>query len=88
MLLAKELLHESGSCFVQISDENVHHVRELMDEVFGAENFISLIYFTKTTGGLQAQLLSRATDFLFGMQREVDAIKYRSLSREKLGGAG
>ena len=39
LLLAQELLHESGSCFVQISDENLHHVRELMDEVFGAKNF-------------------------------------------------
>jgi len=43
LLLAKELLHESGSIFVQISDENVHLVRCLMDEVFGVENFVSLI---------------------------------------------
>ena len=43
LLLARELLIESGSIFVQISDENVHHVRELMDEVFGAMNFISVI---------------------------------------------
>jgi len=42
LLLARELLTESGSIFVQISDENVHHVRELMDEVFGKESFISL----------------------------------------------
>ncbi len=45
LLLAKELLHETGSCFVQISDENVHHVRELMDEILGAENFLSQIAF-------------------------------------------
>ena len=50
LLLAKELLTESGSVFVQISDENVHHVREIMDEVFGAENFVSLISY-RTTGG-------------------------------------
>jgi adenine-specific DNA-methyltransferase len=43
LLLAKELLSESGSVFVQISDENLHHVREIMDEVFGAENFISFL---------------------------------------------
>src|SRR5690606_6053923 len=49
LLLARELLHESGSVFVQISDENVHHVREIMDEVFGNENFISIISFMKTT---------------------------------------
>ena len=47
LLLARELLHESGSCFVQISDENMHHVRELMDEVFGAENFVAIITFRK-----------------------------------------
>lgn len=50
LLIAKELLTESGSCFVQISDENVHLVRSLMDEVFGSENFISIITFKKTTG--------------------------------------
>jgi adenine-specific DNA-methyltransferase len=48
LLLARELLTESGSVFVQISDENVHHVRELMDEVLGKSNFVSLITFQKT----------------------------------------
>jgi adenine-specific DNA-methyltransferase len=48
LLLARELLTESGSIFVQISDENVHHVRELMDEVFRKHNFIVSIIFTKT----------------------------------------
>ncbi|MBW1741468.1 MAG: site-specific DNA-methyltransferase [Deltaproteobacteria bacterium] len=48
LLLAKELLHESGNVFVQISDENVHRVRCLMDEVFGDENFISQVSFKKT----------------------------------------
>ena len=50
LLMARELLNESGSVFVQISDENVHHVRELMDEVFGHENFIAEIAFKKTGG--------------------------------------
>src|SRR5438552_9602149 len=50
LLVARELLTPSGSVFVQISDENVHHVRELLDEVFGAENFCSLIAFVKTSG--------------------------------------
>ena len=45
LLVARELLHDSGSCFVQISDENVHLVRCLMDEVFGSANFMSLIVF-------------------------------------------
>src|SRR5438046_4421888 len=50
LLLARELLHESGSVFVQISDENVHLVRNLLDEMFVSKNFISLISYT-TTGG-------------------------------------
>src|SRR5579862_7121567 len=49
LLVARELLTMSGSLFVQISDENVHHVRELMDEVFGAENFVSAINFITTS---------------------------------------
>jgi adenine-specific DNA-methyltransferase len=48
LLLARELLHESGSCFVQISDENLHHVRALMDEVFGADNLAGLVVVRKT----------------------------------------
>jgi adenine-specific DNA-methyltransferase len=50
LLLCRELLAPSGSIFVQISDENLHHVRELMDEVFGAENGLPTIVFRKTTG--------------------------------------
>lgn len=50
MLLARELLHESGSCFVQIGGENVHLVRNLMDEVFGRQNAMPQIVFRKTTG--------------------------------------
>lgn len=49
LLLVRELLSDTGSCFVQISDENVHHVREICDEVFGKENFISQIMFQKTS---------------------------------------
>ena len=50
LTVARELLTESGSCFVQIGDENVHLVRSLLDEVFGSENFVSLITFKKTAG--------------------------------------
>lgn len=50
LLLARELLTESGSVFVQISDENLHHVREVMDGVFGADNCLSVIAFKKTGG--------------------------------------
>src|SRR6185436_3868638 len=50
LLIARELLTPSGSIFVQISDENLHHVREVMDEVFGQENFVSQVVFLKTSG--------------------------------------
>ena len=50
LLVARDLLTESGSCFVQIGDENVHLVRSLMDEVFGPENFVSQIAFATTAG--------------------------------------
>ncbi|HEX9670008.1 MAG TPA: DNA methyltransferase, partial [Thermoanaerobaculia bacterium] len=50
LLVARELLHESGSIFVQISDENLHHLRELLDEIFGSRNLCSLISFKKTSG--------------------------------------
>jgi adenine-specific DNA-methyltransferase len=58
LLLARELLIKSGSIFVQISDENLHHVRELMDEVFGANNSVSDIYYART-GRFATEALSR-----------------------------
>src|SRR5206468_888139 len=57
--LAKDLLTETGSCFIQIGDENVHLVRAIVDEVFGSENFISMISFVKTTGLAQSFLPTR-----------------------------
>ncbi len=63
LIVAKELLTESGSCFVQISDENVHLVRSLMDEVFGSENFVCTICYSKT-GGLGSNLLDSIFDFI------------------------
>ncbi len=78
LLLAKELLHESGSIFVQINDENIHHIREIMDEVFGAENFISTISFQKT-GSLSGKLLASTTDYLLWYAKDKVHIKYKQL---------
>jgi len=83
LLLARELLHESGSIFVQISDENVHHVRELMDEVFGARNFVRLISFAKT-GSMVSNELGRTSDYLVWYARDKEHLKYRQLYFEKL----
>ena len=85
LLLARELLTESGSVFVQISDENVHHVRELMDEVFGAGNFLGLIVFSKTTG-FSGLTLSSVADYLLWYSKDVNQVKYRQLYREKTAG--
>lgn len=64
LLLARELLAPSGSIFVQISDENLHHVREVLDEVFGAENFVSVITF-RTTANLVANVVRVTGPFSF-----------------------
>lgn len=64
LLLAKELLKGSGSCFVQISDKNLHLVRDVMDDVFDAENFIALIPFRKKTMPLGTLFLEQMSDFL------------------------
>lgn len=79
LLLAKQLLHESGSIFVQISDENVHHIRELMDEVFGVKNFVSLITFRKKTMSLGAKYLEGMCDYLLWYCKSKDSLKYRQL---------
>ncbi len=82
LLIGKELLTESGSCFVQISDENVHLVRSLMDEVFGSENFVSLIPFRKKLMPLGSITLEGMCDFLLWYAKDFEKVKYRSLFRE------
>jgi len=83
LLLARELLSESGSVFVQISDENVHHVRELMDEIFGVENFGAIISFSKTSGGLTRELLPRENDYLLWYSKSLSNVKFRQLYEKK-----
>ena len=78
LLLARELLADSGSVFVQISDENVHHVRELCDELFGVENFVSQIFFQKT-GGFNPKHLSNIGDHLIWYAKDKKQLKYRQL---------
>jgi adenine-specific DNA-methyltransferase len=82
LLVAKELLTESGSCFVQISDENVHLVRCIMDEVFGSVNFCSLVTIKKTSAQTTA-LLSTVSDYLLWYSKHANSVKYRQLFKEK-----
>lgn len=79
LLLARELLTDSGSCFVQISDENVHLVRCVMDEVFGRENFVAFITY-KTTGGTpQKNSVRRINDFILWYAKDKDRMKFRRI---------
>jgi adenine-specific DNA-methyltransferase len=88
LTVARDLLHESGSIFVQIGDENVHRVRALMDEVFGDGNFLSLVTFTKTTGHASATL-PNVTDYLIWFAKDASKTKYRQPYRAKeIGGEG
>ena len=84
LLLAKELLTESGSCFVQISDKNVHLVRNLMDEIFGRENFVSLITFRKKNMPLGSNTLENMCNYLiwYAKQNKKKVIKYYQLWKE------
>jgi adenine-specific DNA-methyltransferase len=82
LLLSRELLHESGSIFVQISDTNLHHVREIMDEVFTGKNFISLIT-VKKTGGLGTTLVKNISDYILWYAKNKNEIKYHQLFLDK-----
>jgi adenine-specific DNA-methyltransferase len=83
LLVARDLLTPSGSVFVQISDENLHHVRELMDEVFGSENLVAVITFAKTSGQ-RSNLLAQTADFILWYSRTIDGVKYRAPFTPKL----
>ncbi len=83
LVLARDLLNESGSVFVQISDENLHHVRELMDETFGARNLVSVVTFKKTTGAGSptggTNVLAATNDYIVWYAKDLSKVKYRQL---------
>ena len=82
LLVARELLHPSGSIFVQMSDTNLHHVREVLDEVFGPECFVSQISF-QTTTGFPTRTLATLGDFLLWYARDPERLKVRKLFEEQ-----
>jgi adenine-specific DNA-methyltransferase len=91
LTVARELLTGSGSIFVQIGDENVHLIRSIMDEVFGAENFTALIAITKSGGGLEStNRIPTRLDYIVWYAADSGQLKYRSLFEERadLEGAG
>ena len=91
LTVARDLLHESGSIFVQIGDENVHRVRALMDEVFGEENYCSEITYKKTTGAgspaIGTNVIASVKDYILWYARSKDHLKYRQPYRSKEAGS-
>ena len=82
LTVARDLLTDSGSIFVQIGDENVHRVRAVMDEVFGDENFIGLIWFRKKTMPLGATYLERMGDYIIWFGKNAENTKFRRLYKQ------
>ncbi|WGQ03871.1 site-specific DNA-methyltransferase [Pseudomonas amygdali] len=85
MIVARDLLTESGSIFLQIGDENVHRVRTVLDEIFGEDNFISMIQVQKT-GSQASGLLANTVDFVLWYARTKAKVKYRQLYSERTAG--
>ena len=82
LLLAKELLSESGSIFLQISDQNMSRAREILEEVFGAENFVTTVVFQKTSSE-STNTLPNTADYLLWACKDITKIKYYPLFSEK-----
>ena len=82
LTVARDLLADSGSIFVQIGDENVHRVRAVMDEVFGEDNFAGQIAFRKT-GAFESTLLGQTTDYLLWFGKHKGSMKYRQPLKPK-----
>ena len=87
LVVARDLLTESGSIFVQIGDENSHLVRSLLDEVFGSENFVSMITFRKTSSMsspmARTNSIANTSDFILWYAKSLPGLKYRQLYQLK-----
>ena len=83
LTVARDLLAESGSIFVQIGDENVHRVRAVLDEVFGASSFMNQINCRTNSGTPRANSLKRACDYLLWYAKDSDQVKFRRLVVER-----
>ncbi len=85
LTVARDLLTDSGSIFVQIGDENVHRVRAVLDEVFGDDNFVSIIQVQKT-GSQAGNLLANTVDFIVWYAKSKENVKYRQIYNERVTG--
>lgn len=80
--VARDLLTDSGSIFVQIGDENVHRVRALLDEVFGEDNFVNMVFVQKS-GGFGAERLDSVGDYILWFAKSANSLKFRKLLDNK-----
>lgn len=87
LIVARDLLHVSGSIFLQIGDENAHRVRLILDEVFGEDNFCSTI-LVKKTQGLGSTGLSGTVDYIHWYSKDKSHMKYKELKKERIIGEG
>ena len=85
LTVARDLLHESGSIFVQIGDDNVHRVRGLMDEIFGEKNYISTISVLKTTSNT-TKFIPSVYDSIVWFAKSIDKLKYNPVYKGKMFG--
>lgn len=83
LFLSKEMLTMSGSCFVQISEENVHHAKEIMDEVFGQENFVSLIAVKRASVMFSKKYLNTGCFYVIWYSKDIGQLKYRDLFKDR-----
>jgi adenine-specific DNA-methyltransferase len=93
LTVARDLLTESGSIFVQIGDENLHLLRSVLDEVFGPTNLCSVVTFRKTSGAnsphAKVNVLASVTDYVLWYARDAERVKYRQpYIRKEFGGEG
>jgi adenine-specific DNA-methyltransferase len=87
LILTRDLLSDCGSVFVQISDENLHHVTEVLSEVFGSDNYLNIIPFSKTSG-VTTKFLASNVDFLVWYAKDKTKTKFNQLYYEKSAEAG
>ncbi|MBI3755040.1 MAG: site-specific DNA-methyltransferase, partial [Deltaproteobacteria bacterium] len=83
ILLAKDLLGKSGSIFVQISEENVHSVRAMLDELFGVENFVSQINIKRASMMFAKKLLNNAVYYVIWYAKNKEEVRYHQLFTDK-----
>ncbi|MBU1864765.1 MAG: site-specific DNA-methyltransferase [Candidatus Omnitrophica bacterium] len=79
LIASREMLTESGSCFVQISDENVHLIRNIMDEVFGSNNFVSQITLKRASVMFTKKYIKSDVYYVIWFAKNIDQLKYRQL---------